>query len=68
MDVPRPDGQQGLTVAFHGGVNNAPGYMDRVGQVLKQAGTSINASFTESFSPNDGAEGAATTALIALAA
>jgi hypothetical protein len=65
MDTPRPDNR--LTVAFHGGVNNVPGYRDRVGQILGKAGTSVNSSFTERFSINAGAEGAAVAALMAKA-
>lgn len=68
MEAPRAKDQQALTVAFHGGVNNVPAYMDRVGQIMKQSGTPISASFTESFSVNAGAEGAAIAALMARAA
>jgi predicted NBD/HSP70 family sugar kinase len=68
MDDPKTNTMPDLVVAFHGGVNNVPGYMDRVRHILGEAGTSVNSSFTERFSINAGAEGAAIAALMAKAA
>ena len=64
-----PPGKEPMvTIAFHGGVFNVPGYQERVKQILEANNVTADYLSTGDLSLNAGAEGAAIAALMATAA